>query len=430
MLTTSIDRAYIPFTAPPSARYSTKETALNSRSGSHPARAGTALLLAAVIVAAAIGLASSSPARAGTNTLTTFHLGGNANDGIFFDVAATGGEDLVIDQIDVTISTFVSSTGDVEIWTRAGTHVGFEGSNVGWTLVGSYTGVVPAGNGTATVLGPLSTTITVPAGQVQAIFIVTLPDDALEINYSDGTAVGTLAASDSFLSIYEGTGAFGTFGGGTITTRVPPVTIHYTPESLLATPPTWTLQAKIAGGNTLNPNLPDYTPGTWSTKWVTVYLDCVPGDSPIDIERKDSSRTFYDGIHMWEHDPDDECVDEDGDVAALLAPYGPIMVDTKAPNCRVTPGTLYIPRNTTATVNFALDLTEIGPSGFLFAVASPTESGGAILNSASFLGGVPATGLQVDATMPNSTAAKIVFNILVGDVAGNTKTCTATVKAK
>jgi hypothetical protein len=32
--------------------------------------------------------------------------------------------------------------------------------------------------------------------------------------------------------------------------------------------------------------------------------------------------------------------------------------------------------------------------------------------------------------MPNSTAAKVVVGIIVTDNAGNTKSCTATVKAK
>jgi hypothetical protein len=197
--------------------------------------------------------------------------------------------------------------------------------------------------------------------------------------------------------------------------------------------PLWQLEAKIGGGNTLNPFLPDYTPGTWSNKPVTVYLDCVPNpdtDEPIVTEYKDASRKFNDGIHTWEHAANDTCIDADGQEAEDLDPYGPIMVDTKAPNCRVTPGTLYIPRNTTGTVTFALDLSDIGPSGVSALSIAGAASGGAILHSVTPGPGSPPTSLEVNATMPNSTAAKVVVNISVTDDAGNSKTCTATVKAK
>jgi hypothetical protein len=379
-----------------------------------------AILLVALVAGFVLALAVVTPGRAGTHSLSTpFATWELGNELFFFDVQA-GPADLVIDQIDAALLD--PNPGTVEIWTRPGTFQANTDSLAGWTQVGDFDGVASVSGDTPTVLPPLQTPVDVLAGQVQGFLIISSEANTY---LSEGNATGTAIASDAFLSIFTGASK-SSFGSTLVLDRDEMVTIHYTPGN----PPQWTLQAKIAGGNTLNPFLPDYTPGTWSTKWVTVYLDCVPGDSPIDIERKDSSRTFYDGIHMWEHDPDDECVDEAGNPAEDLAPYGPIMVDTKAPNCRVTPGTLYIPRNTTATVNFALDLTEIGPSGFMIVAAGSTESGGAILNSVSFLGGVPATGLQVDATMPNSTAAKIVFNIFVSDVAGNTKTCTATVKAK
>jgi hypothetical protein len=385
------------------------------------------VLLAALVAGLVLALAAVSPGRAGTNSLTTTFAFNNGNDGVAFDVQA-GAEDVHIDQIDVHLWT-AFALHDVEIWTRPGSHAGLTGSNAGWTLVGSYTDVPSAGDGVATVVGPLSSVVTVPAGQVQAFLILETANGNAQ-SYTNGDGTGTVEAADAFLTIYEGAGLDGGFGGAVTANRIPNVTMHYTPESLFVAPPQWVLQAKIAGGNTLNPFLPDYTPGTWSTKPVGVYLDCVPGDSPIDLEYKDSSRIFGDGIHMWEHAAIDNCVDEAGNVAPLLAPYGPIMVDTKAPNCRVTPGTLYIPRTTTGTVTFALDLSDIGPSGVSALGIAGAASGGATLHSVTPGPGSPPTSLEVNATMPNSTAAKVVVNISVTDDAGNTKTCTATVKAK
>jgi hypothetical protein len=384
------------------------------------------LLALAAVLAFVAGSAST---RAGTHSLTTDHLGQVTNDGVFFDVAATGGVDLVIDRIDVTLGEFVASSGDVEIYTRPGTHVGFDLSADGWTLVANYLDVAPAGNGIATVLGPLTTTVTVPAGQTQAFFILTTPNDALVVISGGGSLViGTLAASDSFLSIYDGPSAFGPFDPATIG-RTPPVTVHYSQSAQQAVGPHWEVRAKVGGGNVFSPFLPDYEPGEWSTKNVTVYLVCVPGDAPIVLLRRDQATTFRDGIHSYGTKPTDVCIDENGLAAEPIVDWGPIWVDTVAPICRITPSTQYVPRSTSGTAAFGLQITD-ATSGFAELDATLSQSGGADWLSFGFDGDLPPTVLYVTYDIGPSTAGRVTADLEVQDNAGNVSACRATVRAK
>jgi hypothetical protein len=192
--------------------------------------------------------------------------------------------------------------------------------------------------------------------------------------------------------------------------------------------PQWQVRAKVGGGNIYNQFLPDYEPDTWSTKNVTVYLFCVPGDAPIALLRADRAVQFKDGEHTYSTKPTDECIDEDGLAAQPIVEWGPIKVDTKAPTCKVTPSTIYVPRNTTQTVVWSVEFSDDG-SGYLGIGASVINSGGA---SNVYIGGndSPATTWSIEVTMGSSTAGKVTTYFAVYDRAFNVATCTAVAKAK
>nr|MBA3683503.1 hypothetical protein [Bacteroidota bacterium] len=77
-----------------------------------------------------------------TGSIATTYTAGNGSSGNMFDVTALSA--ITINSVDVMISSVAIST--VEVWYRVGSFVGFESSNIGWTLAG--TGVVMgAGNG-------------------------------------------------------------------------------------------------------------------------------------------------------------------------------------------------------------------------------------------------------------------------------------------
>ena len=129
-----------------------------------------------------------------TDSITTTFAGGNGFDGNMFDVVA-------INTITVTgFSANLNATGVVEIWERAGTYLGFQGSNVGWTQVGTAT-VTSTGAGTPTNI-PIPVSVTINAGDRHAFYV----HNASGITYTNGTAQGALYTSDSNIEIYEGHG--------------------------------------------------------------------------------------------------------------------------------------------------------------------------------------------------------------------------------
>jgi hypothetical protein len=197
--------------------------------------------------------------------------------------------------------------------------------------------------------------------------------------------------------------------------------------------PEWVVTAKVGGGNVLNPFLPDYVHGTWSTKNVSVYLSCVPGDggAPLDLVRADRAVTFKDGIHTYSTKATDTCVDEAGLAAEPIVEWGPIMVDTKAPNCSVSPVNTYIARNTTGPVQFVLDARD-ATSGLDYAALSTAVAGGASFDDFVYIAeGLPEIYTFTTAvSMGGSTVGRITFNLTAYDIAGNSATCVAYARAK
>ena len=154
----------------------------------------------------------------GNGSLTTTYNDNNGFDGAMFDV---------IPAVDITVIDFdmnVDGGNDVaEVWFKTGTHVGSENNSGVWTLLASNA-VTGAGAGTPTNLG-LNLSQQLTAGQTYA-FYVTI-QGSIGFNYTDGTAVGNVTASNADLQVLEGTGKEYPFASS-FTPRIFNGTIYYT----------------------------------------------------------------------------------------------------------------------------------------------------------------------------------------------------------
>ncbi len=92
----------------------------------------------------------------------------NGSGGIFMDLTALT-MDLYVTQFDVAYTGMIGTTVNVEVWTRPGSYVGFDGSSAGWTLTQT---VVGTRQGTF-VLDPLvlTTQLELTAGQVKGVYL-------------------------------------------------------------------------------------------------------------------------------------------------------------------------------------------------------------------------------------------------------------------
>ncbi len=156
---------------------------------------------------------------AATSLLTTLAAGNN-HRGNMFDIVATN---------TVLITGFDAhpmGNTTIEIYYRPGTFVGFESSSAGWTLVGSAA-VTAQPYGTATPI-PLNVGVTIPAGQTYS-FYVTSTNVSVSLNYSNGSAVGTVQSSDANIQFLQGKGMEYPFalGGAIFSPRVFNGIIHY-----------------------------------------------------------------------------------------------------------------------------------------------------------------------------------------------------------
>ena len=144
---------------------------------------------------AAVAAAFASPASA--VTLTTPLAGGNGQAGIMFDLLA-GGQALTITGGAVSLD---AGNHTIEVYTRSGTVVG-NLTPVGWTLINTINGVVGGGPGTQTFFDFAD--FAMAAGSTSGIYITAVVN--VPVNYTNGTIVGGVVASDPNLSILSGFG--------------------------------------------------------------------------------------------------------------------------------------------------------------------------------------------------------------------------------
>nr|MBA3970950.1 T9SS type A sorting domain-containing protein [Bacteroidota bacterium] len=127
-------------------------------------------------------------------------VAGNGYHGNMFDISVTSS---------VTLETFSVSmdagTWNVAIFYKMGTYVGSESASTGWIFLDSA-------NITSTFTGaggfnkvPVNLNMPLNAGSTYA-FYVTGTSSSTPLNYTNGTSVGTVAASNTYFSVLEGAG--------------------------------------------------------------------------------------------------------------------------------------------------------------------------------------------------------------------------------
>ncbi|HEY6160876.1 MAG TPA: hypothetical protein VI112_06620, partial [Bacteroidia bacterium] len=140
------------------------------------------------------------------NNLVTLYASNNGQRGIMFDITAINC--VVIRCFEISMDP---GTTNVEIYTKTGTHVGFQNNSLAWTLVGTATNVVGNGANVPTSI-PISVNVTINATNTQAFYITRTQAGGPIVDYTNGTLVGNVYASDANIQVKEGTGKDYPFG--------------------------------------------------------------------------------------------------------------------------------------------------------------------------------------------------------------------------
>jgi hypothetical protein len=134
------------------------------------------------------------------DSLTVQTIAGNGYNGNMFDITVAS---------NFTLETFAVSmdagTWNVAIYYRTGTYVGSETSSAGWTFLDSASITSTTTDAATFYKVPVNLNLPLMAGSTYG-FYVTGTDPASPINYTNGTSVGTVFASNANFSVKEGAG--------------------------------------------------------------------------------------------------------------------------------------------------------------------------------------------------------------------------------
>ncbi len=152
----------------------------------------------------------------------------NGSGGIFMDLTPTT-QSLNVTRFDTFFgSATVGAAFQVQVWTRTGTYVGFQSSNVGWTLLDTVNGT---SNGTATTAGVvLNNLLTLNASQTTGVLLHSITTGNGIRYFGTGTTSNTnFANADlSMFTAHSRTGA-AAFAGSLFTPRAYAGSVSYTP---------------------------------------------------------------------------------------------------------------------------------------------------------------------------------------------------------
>jgi hypothetical protein len=171
-----------------------------------------------------VALALAAPSLRGQAFgLTTTYAGGNGLNGAMFDLAATGGVPLLIQDFD--INTASSVAWQVYVVTAQTSWYGLDNTPGAWTLLATTPVIPGSGTGVPTQLN-LNLGYLIPGNSQKVGFYITSVT-ASTLTYTNGTVTNQLYASNTHLSFYEGKGkALPQFSGG-FDPRVFNGTIYY-----------------------------------------------------------------------------------------------------------------------------------------------------------------------------------------------------------
>jgi hypothetical protein len=134
----------------------------------------------------------------------------NGLTGIMFDIDAIS--NIQILSFDINLGSTAGTMVAMEIHYRPGTHVGFDNSSAGWTLVGSGT-AVSAGTGSPTPI-PIPVNVQIPAGQTYAFYVTAVSGSIKYQGTGSTPSVGSVYMQDTHMTLKVGTGKSYPFTGG------------------------------------------------------------------------------------------------------------------------------------------------------------------------------------------------------------------------
>lgn len=154
---------------------------------------------------------TQTPTDPGTNSIETTYDSDDHEAGVMFDVTAM--HTVTIESIDIHVS--MTSKEDIEIFTKTGSHEGYESSKKRWNKMGTVE-VTGRGKNQHTQIPKFGfSPIRINENNVQAFYITLCDSDSLL--YTKGNGVGNIFVSNFDLAIHEGTGV--AFRFGTITKK-------------------------------------------------------------------------------------------------------------------------------------------------------------------------------------------------------------------
>lgn len=177
-------------------------------------------LLNTKLALAAMILFCSNLSTARGDLITTLFNANNGQAGNMFDVNVLSPLGIGISQLELNLDV---GTWNIELYTKSGTHVGSENTPADWTLRQSSTGLTSVAPNLATAWD--ITDFNLDSGLSSVYINVT---NGPGLNYTNGTGVGNVAASNSSVEIFEGTGNAENFGN-TFSPRVWNGSIEFEP---------------------------------------------------------------------------------------------------------------------------------------------------------------------------------------------------------
>lgn len=182
---------------------------------------------------AALALATSTTSMVSAATLTTTFASNNAQNGNIFDIQVSGNS-ITLNSVLLNLSG--TGAANLEFYYRPGTAVGFQNSSAGWTLFSSNQGVSSSGTNIGSLVDIAN--LTLQANSRYGIYF-TRTDSGL-LNYTNGTAVGNVAATNSDFTVYEGFGQQYPFAAS-FSPRIVNATFNYSVNSAVPEPATWAM---------------------------------------------------------------------------------------------------------------------------------------------------------------------------------------------
>ncbi|MBK7086422.1 MAG: T9SS type A sorting domain-containing protein [Flavobacteriales bacterium] len=135
-----------------------------------------------------------------TGGLTTLYAQDNGLDGVMFDIVAL--QPVTIECFEVNWN---AGTTSIALYYKTGTHVGFATNPGAWTLIDTVMNLTTAGSDLPTYL-PIDVDVTIPGGATAAFYVTNNSTSDPNAEYTDGTVLGAVLASDANIQVLEGSG--------------------------------------------------------------------------------------------------------------------------------------------------------------------------------------------------------------------------------